>query len=135
MVLRKICKVIWGQIEFEIIWPVFIHKNFIKNIARIPIFWSLERHDTIFGLADTDDPEQLKLALDLADQYELDKFTIHTSFMENFILTAPVDSITSQSLAQFEPLSHDKRFFARLETYCWPNIKGNDHARILAYFR
>ena len=61
------------------------------------------RHDTILGLGDTDDPVQLELALELAGQYDLDPFTIHTSFMENYILTSPLSELTN-GLNQFSQL-------------------------------
>ena len=51
------------------------------------------RRDTIFGMADTDDPEQLRLALDLAAQYNIDTFELHSSFMENTLLTRGVKCI------------------------------------------
>lgn len=85
-------------------------------------------------MADTDDPTQLKMALELAEQYSIDTFEIRSSFMENFMLTTQFSADFHELLDQFDDLRDHKDFLSRLEKFCYPNIKGTDHFRLLAYW-
>ena len=86
-------------------------------------------------MADTDDPTQLKMALELAEQYSIDTFEIRSSFMENFMLTTKFSANFHELLDQFYDLRDHKDFVSRLEKFCYPNIKGTDHFRLLAFWQ
>ena len=85
-------------------------------------------------MADTDDPTQLKMALELAEQYSIDTFEIRSSFMENFMLTTKFSPNFHELLDQFDDLRDHKDFVSRLDKFCYPNIKGTDHFRLLAFW-
>jgi len=89
------------------------------------------RRDTILGLAETEDSDQYKFAMELASQHDVDTFELAMGFLENALLNGDVEEI---ELAKYKEMAKDARFGDRLEGFCWKNIKGSDHPRLKMYW-
>ena len=72
------------------------------------------RRDSIAGLADTDDANQLSLAIALSNRYQMDRFNILITHVENYINNfgnsekSTLDSITGIRTGYASHVSHMK---------------------------
>ncbi|CAB3379605.1 Hypothetical predicted protein [Cloeon dipterum] len=93
------------------------------------------RHDSIIGLAMTDDIEQLELAQSLAEKYEIPPSQLAVSYLTHLLLDERgvnheklMDAVTEQE----EHLSPD--IIGQLEKQVLPHIAGTDHLRLVSYY-
>ncbi|XP_074650577.1 NBAS subunit of NRZ tethering complex-like [Tubulanus polymorphus] len=97
------------------------------------------KEETILGLVMTLDENVMKVAVSLAEKYELplwDLYMTHLEFLfsESGLSTTEID--TRVKKLQILPLlkSQGRKFWERMNTYVYPTISGTDQSRHLYYY-
>uniref|UniRef100_A0A8D2MV11 NBAS subunit of NRZ tethering complex n=1 Tax=Zonotrichia albicollis TaxID=44394 RepID=A0A8D2MV11_ZONAL len=97
------------------------------------------KRETILGLAETLEENVYKIAVSLAQRYNVPLWEVYMThleflFTDSGLLTLQVEE-RAQSLGLFETLkSSPDTFHEHMAKYVYPSIEGQDHQRLLYYF-
>ncbi|XP_063006927.1 NBAS subunit of NRZ tethering complex isoform X3 [Melospiza melodia melodia] len=97
------------------------------------------KRETILGLAETLEENVYKIAVSLAQRYNVPLWEVYMTHLEFLFTDSGLSTLQieerAQSLGLFETLkSSPETFHEHMAKYVYPSIEGQDHQRLLYYF-
>ncbi|XP_074394189.1 NBAS subunit of NRZ tethering complex isoform X2 [Zonotrichia albicollis] len=97
------------------------------------------KRETILGLAETLEENVYKIAVSLAQRYNVPLWEVYMTHLEFLFTDSGLSTLQveerAQSLGLFETLkSSPDTFHEHMAKYVYPSIEGQDHQRLLYYF-
>ncbi|KAF4801091.1 Neuroblastoma-amplified sequence [Turdus rufiventris] len=97
------------------------------------------KRETILGLAETLEENVYKIAISLAQRYNVPLWEVYMTHLEFLFTDSGLSTLEieerAQSLGLFETLkTSPETFHEHMAKYVYPSIEGQDHQRLLYYF-
>ncbi|XP_037986197.1 neuroblastoma-amplified sequence isoform X3 [Motacilla alba alba] len=97
------------------------------------------KRETILGLAETLEENVYKIAVSLAQRYNVPLWEVYMTHLEFLFTDSGLSTLQieerAQSLGLFETLkTSPETFHEHMAKYVYPSIEGQDHQRLLYYF-
>nr|XP_013810514.1 PREDICTED: neuroblastoma-amplified sequence isoform X2 [Apteryx mantelli mantelli] len=97
------------------------------------------KRETILGLAETLEENVYKIAVSLAQRYNVPLWEVYMTHLEFLFTDSGLSTVEieerAQSLGLFETLKTDpEALYEHMVKYVFPSIEGRDHQRLLYYF-
>uniref|UniRef100_A0A674GM37 NBAS subunit of NRZ tethering complex n=1 Tax=Taeniopygia guttata TaxID=59729 RepID=A0A674GM37_TAEGU len=97
------------------------------------------KRETILGLAETLEENVYKIAISLAQRYNVQLWEVYMTHLEFLFTDSGLSTLEieerAQSLGLFETLKTSPEIFhEHMAKYVYPSIEGQDHQRLLYYF-
>ncbi|CAE1234400.1 NBAS [Acanthosepion pharaonis] len=97
------------------------------------------KHETILGLAMTNEADIFKIAVSLAEHYNLSQWELYMTHLEFLFCESGLDANVLTLCVQEAKLmptllENPKQFVQRMKDYVYPFIEGHNHSRLICYY-